>query len=203
MTLSLSITSAGVKEGTTEFSEYWRTTFPSTTTLTETREEETEEDKKASIKPYDFIVGTNIIASIERLDNNPIDENVTIVIGNFHIDDYWIDSDGIAYFVPPKTLSNFNTNEVTIGNETFDTSNEISTVSDPKESIKSLENQLDLLHTLSDLPIGNGMENSKSVKDQLLKEGYYRFQLALNDLQNKFSDFESNKVLSDEISKVF
>lgn len=44
MTTSLNITSAGVKEGTTEFSEYWRTTFPNITPITE-KEEETLEPK--------------------------------------------------------------------------------------------------------------------------------------------------------------
>lgn len=91
MTITLNITSAGVKEGTTEFSEYWRTTFPNTTPVTE-KEEETLEPKVIdyyitdlnnkkiqNVKPDD-----KILLNIHT--KNMIDKLFTINLDNPNVD---------------------------------------------------------------------------------------------------------------------
>jgi hypothetical protein len=194
-----------MRDGQVLLKRYWAVTDPEMLNVAPTEQEENEEEKKESIlvKPNNFIAGTNIIATIKKSGGSLIESNKTIKIGSFHVDDYWIDNQGVAYFIPPKTTIDFQTSEATIDSNSFDIENDVRTVSEPKESVKSLQDQLDILHKLSDLPMDNNIKFPKSVKDQLLKEGYHRFELALNDLENKFSDPESNKILSDEIFKAF
>lgn len=91
MTINLKITSAGMKEGTTEFSEYWRVTYPNTTTISNNEES----DNQPRIVEYyitdtnnrrieETVVGETILLNIDS--RNLIGEKLTI-----NLDDQTVD----------------------------------------------------------------------------------------------------------------
>jgi len=90
MTTSLHITSAGMREGTTEFSEYWRVTYPNTAPITES-----EDDTEPRVVEYyitdtdhkrieETIIGETILLNIDT--RNLIGEKLTI-----NLDDQTVD----------------------------------------------------------------------------------------------------------------
>ncbi|GAA0723837.1 hypothetical protein GCM10009430_27700 [Aquimarina litoralis] len=91
MTINLNITSAGMKEGTAEFSEYWRVTYPNTAAVSNNEES----DNQPRIVEYyitdtnnkrieETVVGENILLNIDS--RNLIGEKLTI-----NLDDQTVD----------------------------------------------------------------------------------------------------------------
>ncbi|WP_299600280.1 type VI secretion system tube protein TssD [uncultured Aquimarina sp.] len=91
MTINLNITSAGMKEGTAEFSEYWRVTYPNTAAVSNNEES----DNQPRIVEYyitdtnnkrieETVVGETILLNIDS--RNLIGEKLTI-----NLDDQTVD----------------------------------------------------------------------------------------------------------------
>ncbi|AXT56221.1 hypothetical protein D1815_10815 [Aquimarina sp. AD1] len=91
MTINLNITSAGMKEGTAEFSEYWRVTYPNTAPVADS---ETSDNEPRIVEYYitdtnnkrieETIVGENILLNIDS--RNLIGEKLTINLDNQTVD---------------------------------------------------------------------------------------------------------------------
>ncbi|WP_299242229.1 type VI secretion system tube protein TssD [uncultured Aquimarina sp.] len=107
MTLSLSITSAGVQEGATEFSEYWRVTYPNSAPITES----SAPDNEPRVVEYyitdtnnrrieETIAGETILLNIDS--RNLIGEKLTI-----NLDDQTVDFKYNGEILANDTLSDY------------------------------------------------------------------------------------------------
>ncbi len=206
MSETLNISAAGVKDSnsTAEYSAYWRETFADNMPITK-REEEIEEEEipKASISPNIFIAGSNVVAKLKRLDGKKFRSSGSIEMGNFSITNYWVDKEDFLYFIPPKTSNHFETEELTIDGELLEFEKKVAIEKNPSEAITSLNEQLDILHELSNFPENYGLSQKQIRKDKIIMEGQYRFETSLRELAEKYSNKQENKLLAKEISNLF
>lgn len=107
MTINLKITSAGMKEGATEFSEYWRVTYPNTATVSNNEES----DNQPRIVEYyitdtnnrrieETVIGETILLNIDS--RNLIGEKLTI-----NLDDQTVDFKYNGEILANDTLTNY------------------------------------------------------------------------------------------------
>lgn len=107
MTINLKITSAGMKEGTAEFSEYWRVTYPNTAPVAKS---EASDNEPRVVEYYitdtnnrrieETVIGETILLNI--VSRNLIGEKLTI-----NLEDQTVDFKYIGEILANDTLSNY------------------------------------------------------------------------------------------------
>ncbi|MHC9243724.1 hypothetical protein, partial [Pseudomonas aeruginosa] len=126
----------------------------------------------------------NVIARIECLDGTSIQPDQHIQIGSLRLTDYWVDSKGRAYFIPPKVTSIGTPEYGEVDRFRYSLESPLSTAVTAESIISSITEQLDLLQEAADEKKNMGGTYSQYWRSQIYFEGYHRLEKALIDVES-------------------
>jgi len=147
--------------------------------------------------PSNILPSNNVISCIEIISGKDFIDNDIIMINNEKIN-YWLSSHRKIYFIPKDNLSTINLKKESIE---YNLLNKPKVVFKINEVINALDKQLALLHKASEERYEFKDKSNKFRKDQILVEGYYRFQKALEFIENTYKSEKDLEVYFNWLNK--
>ncbi|GAA5165039.1 type VI secretion system Vgr family protein [Viridibacterium curvum] len=154
------------------------------------------------VTPSTLSFTQNVMVKAERVDGQPISPNSYFQLGDVTIRDYWISSSGKAYFITPEKQFSGAFAAASIGSEQFKLESRVQYAKSYGNATSSLDKQIEILREVSkDKGIAQGRSQAYW-RDQVLTVGYYRLQLAIDDLTKSASAQADKELVAEWRSKL-
>lgn len=138
---------------------------------------------EALLFPKIILTSNNIISCVEIVSGEIFSDSDIIKFSDEKID-YWMVNERKIYFIPKDNLSIINFKKES---KEYSLLNKPEIIHTIKDVTDSLNKQLTLLNKASQERYNLGGKSNQYRKDQILTEGYYRFQKSLRFIEESFT----------------